>query len=103
MKSKINIVKTILLENVKVLYGIFGVIKTSGYFPPRNFFNEFLIQGSDPCDQDGRMEKWIPFTLNEEEYIIIKDWWVDLYPNTNVDALNQNSWREWVQVILDLD
>jgi hypothetical protein len=75
MNSPINLAKKVLLENTKVLYGIFGIINTSGFFPPRGFLNEFLEGGSDPCDQDGRMDSWIPFELSESEYEIIKKWW----------------------------
>ena len=58
MQNDIAKSKNILTENTNVLYGIFGIISTSGYFPSFYFLNEFLMQGSDPCDQDGRMEEW---------------------------------------------
>lgn len=45
----INYAKRVLDENTKVLYGIFGVISGSGYFPPLPFLNEFLMAGSDSC------------------------------------------------------
>jgi hypothetical protein len=103
MKNSIENAKAILLENKKVKFGIFGIIESSGYFPPRIFLNQFLLEGNDPCDQDGRMDKWIPFELNIEEFEIIKDWWIDLHPNTIVDNLNQNNWDDWIQKILDND
>src|ERR1700687_1673171 len=55
VRSCLDIAKQVLAANEAVLYGIFGVIGSSGYFPPRDFLNDFLRQGTDPCDQDGRM------------------------------------------------
>lgn len=101
MSNHIEKAKDILAENSKVLYGIFGVIKGSGLFPPRVFLNEFLKAGSDPCDQDGRMENWVPFELTVEEYLEIKEWWLLLYPNTIEDALEQTSWLDWSVEIIE--
>ncbi len=101
MQDKIALAKKVLSENTKVLYGIFGIIEASGYFPPRDFLNEFFLGGSDPCDQDGRMESWLPFALSAEEYNLIQLWWHSKYPGTVVDSLNSESWNDWVQEILE--
>jgi hypothetical protein len=102
MQNRIDLTKKVLSENTKVLYGIFGVIDTSGYFPPLPFLNEFLMGGSDPCDQDGRMECWEPFELSAEEYAIILSWWQSKYPNTVENNLSAENWSDWVQEILEL-
>ncbi|BFM51320.1 hypothetical protein [Marinomonas sp. THO17] len=101
MQDHVALAKKVLSQNTKVLYGIFGIIDTSGYFPPRGFLNEFLLRGSDPCDQDGRMEEWIPFELSSEEYNLILLWWQSKYPGTVVDSLNSENWNDWVQEILE--
>lgn len=101
MSNRIEKAKNTLAENSEVLYGIFGVIKGSGFFPPRVFLNEFLKAGSDPCDQDGRMENWIPFELTVDEYVEVKEWWVSLYPNAIEDALEQTSWQDWSVEIIE--
>ncbi len=100
--NNIEKVKNILEENTKVLYGIFGIIYDSGYFPPIKILNEFLMKGYDPCDQDGRMEKWTPLELNETEYKEIKKWWFNKYENTIEYDFGKNSWDEWIQEILEL-
>jgi hypothetical protein len=64
MSNSVETAKKVLTANTAVLYGIFGTIESSGYFPPSKFLNQFLAQGNDPCDQDGRMSKWPPFTLS---------------------------------------
>ena len=97
----IELAKKVLKEDSEVLYGIFGIIESSGYFPPRKFLNEFLLAGDDPCDQDGRMDNWKPFTLNAEEYCVIRDWWISVNPNTVVDTLSSDSWEGWVSEMLD--
>ena len=101
MGNYIEKAKNVLTDNSKVLYGIFGVIRYSGFFPSRIFLNEFLRAGSDPCDQDGRMASWVPFELAVEEYLEIKEWWVSQYPNTIEDALGQISWRDWTVEIIE--
>ena len=101
VQDHVELAKKVLSENRKVLFGIFGIIKTSGYFPPRDFLNEFLLGGNDPCDQDGRMERWVPFELSAEEYNSIKLWWQSKYPKTAVDSLSSDSWNDWVQEILE--
>ncbi len=90
-----EIAKNVLSENAKVLFGIFGVIESSGYFPPRRLLNEFLSGGSDPCDQDQRMERWTPFTLNELEYEDVKRWWLSEHPDAIVDDFSVSNWSEW--------
>jgi hypothetical protein len=69
----LQLAKNVLLENATVMYGVFGVIEESGYFPPREFLNEFFMSGHDPCDQDRRMKPWIPFAVSDEEYLAIKE------------------------------
>ena len=55
MAGAVETAKLVLEADEAVLYGIFGLIGASVYFPPRDFLNEFLMVGNDPCDQDGRM------------------------------------------------
>jgi len=45
VQDKIALAKRVLTEDTKVLYGIFGIINTSGYFPPHKFLNEFFLIG----------------------------------------------------------
>ena len=66
--------KRVLTANEEVLYGIFGLIGSSGFFPPRAFLNEFLMRGHDPCDQDGRMDAWQPFAVLPAEYHELVGW-----------------------------
>ncbi len=93
--------KQVLEANAGVLYGIFGVIEGTGYFPPLPFLNEFLAKGYDPCDQDGRMADWVPFTLSPEAYAEVKSWWLKRNPGAVEDALEATSWEEWVQTLLN--
>lgn len=90
----INNAKRVLDENAKVLYGIFGVISCSGYFPPLPFLNEFFMAGSDPCDQDERMDSWCPFTLTSSEYEEVKAWWLVSRPGTVESALGSECWDD---------
>lgn len=92
---------SIICENTKVIYGIFGIIDASGYFPPCNFLNEFLLQGSDPCDQDCRMGTWYPFVLTETEFEIVKQWWMKSHQGVAISELNCECWDDWVQIILN--
>ena len=101
MQDQVALAQRVLSDNAKVLYGIFGIISASGYFPPHSFLNEFLMGGSDPCDQDGRMENWRPFELSNREYLLILSWWQSKYPNTVEDSLNAENWNDWVQEILE--
>ncbi|AOE50247.1 hypothetical protein [Kangiella sediminilitoris] len=97
----IKLAKSILTENSKVLYGIFGLIESSGFFPPRNILNQFLEQGYDPCDQDGRMDNWKPFTLNNEEYQVIANWWLSQHPVSSINDLGVSHWDDWSVKIID--
>jgi len=97
----VELAKKILVENTNVLYGIFGVVESSGYFPPQNFLNQFLVVGSDPCDQDGRMDSWRPFELNKDEYEIIKEWWLACHSGSVVDDLGEKNWDAWVVEIIE--
>lgn len=93
--------KSVLRRDEAVLFGIFGIIGGSGYFPPREFLNEFLMAGSDPCDQDGRMAHWQPFTLSPIEYDVVRAWWVASHPGAVTSDLGVGGWDDWVQVILN--
>ena len=100
LSSRAERAKKILAENVRVLYGIFGIISSTDFFPPMNFLNEFYMLGNDPCDQDERMSRWLPFSLSPEEYASVRDWWVNQYPAAKEDALGVESWADWMQEIL---
>lgn len=99
--TNIENAQRILRTNSAILFGIFGAIEASNYFPPQDFINEFFLAGSDPCDQDGRMSDWKPFELNADEYLIVKDWWMALHPDAEVNSLGVTCWRDWVQKIID--
>src|SRR5689334_9191257 len=99
--SKVEAAKRVLRADELVRYGIFGMIGSSGYFPPREFLNEFLLVGCDPCDQDGRMDGWSPFTLSPREYEEIKSWWVAGHSGTVESSLGVSCWNDWTQVILN--
>src|SRR5438045_549107 len=101
MMRNIETAKRVLKDNEAVLYGIFGVIGRWDYFPPREFLNEFLSVGYDPCDQDGRMEGWEPFALSPEEYDEIRSWWVAGHPGAVVSSFGLSCWQDWIQVILN--
>ncbi len=103
MMNFVEKTKGILNENTTVLYGIFGIISDSGFFPTRKLLNEFLLKGNAPCDQDERMDHWKPFELKTKEYSEIKKWWIGLYPNAVESDLEQKSWEDWVQIIIDLE
>lgn len=99
--DNIRYAKRVLEENTGVLYGIFGVISGSGYFPPLPFLNEFLLVGNDPCDQDGRMGRWRPFTLTLSEFEVVKAWWLASYPGSVESHLGCECWDDWVQEMLE--
>ena len=101
MAGIVDAAKRVLTADEAVLYGIFGVIGVSGYFPPREFLNEFLMVGSDPCDQDRRMRGWQPFFLSPTEYDEVKAWWVSGHSGAVTSDLGVGSWEEWIQVILN--
>ena len=100
MAGAVDAAKRVLAADEKVLYGIFGMIGGSGNFPPREFLNEFLMAGCDPCDQDARMDHWQPFALSPGEFDEIKAWWVYGHPNAVVSHLGVDCWDDWVSVIL---
>ena len=85
----------VLSRNSKVQFGIFGVIDGSGVFPPREFLNAFLMGGSDPCDQDNRMDTWTPFELSEDEFKVVFSWWNIGRNRSVVDARDCDSWSDW--------
>jgi hypothetical protein len=99
----VDLVKLVLAENMKIRFGIFGLIEDSGFFPPRPFLNEFLMVGYDPCDQDARMANWSPVFLSDAEYVTIKSWWVADHPGAVEDSLGVTCWGDWVEKILDQD
>ena len=101
MPGSVDTAKQVLTANEAVLYGIFGVIGSSGYFPPQTFLNEFLMVGYDPCDQDGRMGDWQPFAVSPEEYREIKAWWMAGHAGAVEDGLGADCWGDWVQEVLD--
>ncbi|MFT3781033.1 MAG: hypothetical protein QM790_03445 [Nibricoccus sp.] len=98
--KELSLAKNILTGDTEVLYGIFGLVASSGYFPPRRFLNEFFAVGCDPCDQDNRMCTWKPFELTEDEYQHIKSWWQSLYPDAVEDSLGVSDWSDWSVVII---
>jgi hypothetical protein len=101
MAEAVDAAKRVLTSNEKVLYGIFGLIGGSGYFPPHEFLNEFLMLGSDPCDQDARMGHWQTFALSSDEYEEVKMWWISGHPGTMVSHLGVGCWNDWIQTILN--
>jgi hypothetical protein len=94
--TSVELAKQVLEDNQNVLYGVFGHVATSPWFPPARFLNEFLGVGHDPCDQDERMGHWKPFALTNDEYEEVKRWWLTNHPNSNEDELGVSSWDEWV-------
>lgn len=100
--NNVNKAISIIDENTKVLYGVFGIINGSGYFPPLDFLNEFFIRGSDPCDQDSRMGEWHPFSINADEYEEVKSWWMSFNEGAIESNLNCKCWDDWVQEILNI-
>jgi hypothetical protein len=101
MSNAVEKAKLVLEKDLAVLYGFFGVLDSSGFFPPREFLNEFLRRGLDPCDQDGRMEGWTPFTLSDQDYQAVRDWWTSKRPGARVDALGANCWDDWAQKVIN--
>ena len=49
--NRVEQAKDVLTKNANVLYGIFGVIAESGYFPPLPFLNEFFMVEVGVCDR----------------------------------------------------
>lgn len=101
MTSKSERAKAVLLANMNVRFGIFGAVASSNYFPPHKFLNEFLLGGSDSCDQDGRMAPWQPFALTAKEFAVVEAWWRESHPGAVTDALDAESWREWAVGMLE--
>jgi hypothetical protein len=98
--NKVITARRILGANKNVLYGIFGEVATSSFFPPHQFLNEFLMVGYDPCDQDNRMSNWKPFELSMDEYLEVQKWWMSEHPGTTVTSLGVDDWDAWIQEIL---
>lgn len=101
--NQLELAKHVIEGSVNVMFGTFGAIDSSAYFPPRTFLNEFLRSGSDPADQDGRMKDWIPFELNEENYERIKEWWIGDHPDSKEDYLGMNCWNDWIVEVIHGD
>jgi hypothetical protein len=100
--DKIQTAQRILAADENVLYGIFGVVAASSFFPPHKFLNEFLVVGNDPCDQDNRMPSWNPFELSIDEYSDVKTWWISKHPGTTLSSLDVDNWDDWIQEVLEL-
>lgn len=100
--QKVEKAKKVLLDDTRGLFGIFGIIETTGYFPPCSFLNEFFMEGHDPCDQDRRMESWESFLLSSSEYLELKEWWIAKHPGTEESSLDTECWDDWVQEVLEL-
>ena len=103
MEDNSGLAIRLLSENKKVRYGIFGYIDGEKYFPPLEFFNDFLRGGSDPCDQDGLMGGWTPFTLSEKEYRIVLAWWGQENPDFVVDHLDASDWSDWCVTLMEME
>lgn len=101
MTERAERAKAVLVENAKVRHGIFGAIAQSSYFPPREFLNEFLMAGTDLCDQDGRMAPWVPFSLSQEEFAAVEAWWREQHPGVLTDTLDAASWHDWAVEMLE--
>jgi len=53
LPSSLDTAKRVLAADEAVLFGIFGVIGSSGYFPPCGILNEFLMRGYDRVTRTG--------------------------------------------------
>ncbi|MGY8769420.1 MAG: hypothetical protein ACKVH8_13460 [Pirellulales bacterium] len=100
LENKVRLAKNVLKADIEGLYGVMGHVGNSDYPPPRKFLNEFFEEGHDSCDQDGRIPSWEPFSLDEDEYKEIKQWWINQYPDATEDSLGVESWGDWVFIIL---
>ncbi len=101
MSHAVETAKRVLAANTTVQYGVFGMIDSSGFFPPRTFLNQFLAKGNDPCDQDGHMSQWQPFTLSASDYLAVKEWWLFNHIGATEHDLGATCWDDWVQIILN--
>jgi hypothetical protein len=99
--DRVESAKNVLLNNETVRFGIFGIVATSGYFPPHQFLNEFLLEGADPCDQDQRMPPWKPFSLSADDYSIVKAWWADRHNGAIESSLGVTNWSDWTVVVIE--
>lgn len=97
-----ELAKKLIMENSNVLYGIFGIVESSGYFPTHSLLNQFLMLGNDPCDQDCSMKSWKPFRLTDDEYSNILSWWLESHPGSQVSDLGVKSWHEWSYEVIEL-
>ncbi|WP_197065295.1 hypothetical protein [Massilia sp. 9096] len=98
--DSVKLAKEVLLSNEAVRFGVFGIVATSGYFPPRQFLNEFLRAGTDPCDQDQRMPPWKPFSLSADDYLIVKAWWIARHSGAVESSLGATNWNDWAVVVI---
>ena len=101
MPEALEAAKRVLAANEAVRFGIFGVVGSSGVFPPRVFVNQFLARGSDPCDQDGRMGRWVPFAVPPDAYQPLLAWWTAGHPGAVEDGMGAACWDDWVQELLE--
>lgn len=91
----------VLARSSSLQGGIFRAISASLWFPPLSLLNEFLLSGHDACDQDERMRNWLPFSLSEDEYRQVKQWWLEKHPGATEDSLAQTNWRDWTVELLE--
>jgi hypothetical protein len=100
--SSLEKAKRVLAESEMLPVGTFKEIGDHPYFPPRAFLNEFLALSRDPCDQDGLMGKWQPFTLSPDDYCELLAWWVAKHPGAVETSLDAKCWNEWADVVFTL-
>src|SRR5438034_11340182 len=101
MTNDIERAKAVLAENSTMPFGIFGVVAGSKRFPPRELLNEFLMGGSDPCDQDQRMVPWPPFMLSADEFAAVEAWWQSVHPGSVTDWVVMDSWHDWTAQLIE--
>lgn len=101
VRSALESAKLVLAANEAVQFGIFGVVGSSDVFPPREFLNQFFAVGGDPCDQDGRMFIWEPFSLSATEYAALLDWWLMKHSAVTENRLDADCWDSWIQNLFD--
>ena len=83
---------SILDKNRTVLHGAFTMIENT--FPPREILNDFLLTSNDACDQDSKMAKWKSFSLLENSYSKVFNWWKEIYHQAKIKSLGSTNWSE---------
>ena len=89
-----------IIRKTSIGSGAFGIVASSDFFPPRTILNDFLLQGSDACAQDG-MDKWKPLELPPNDYEALKSWWLETHPKATEDSLDATSWTDWLVEVLN--